>query len=264
MALNIDLTGKIVLVTGVSSGIGAGVAEAFARAGAHVAGCARSDADNPNAKQFVASVEKHGTEALYLRTDITLKAEREDLVQRIIDRFGRLDVVVSSAGMNVFKGVAECSTEDWDYNLRLNLESHWHLAQLCRPHLEKTHGVIEIMTSNHAYASLPGCFPYNVTKTALTGLVRSITLEWSPAIRCVGIAPGFIYTDGCQKWFDQYPDPAEARTRIEALHPAGKIGSVGDVGAWCVFLASDYASFAAGTTYLLDGGRSAVMQDFDL
>ena len=264
MALNIDFTGKTVLVTGVSSGIGAGVAVAFAAAGADVAGCARSAADSPNARAFVESIERYGCRALYVPIDVTQTVDRKKLVDEVIARFGRLDVLVSSAGINVFKGVTECTEADWNYNLKLNLESHWHLARLCRPYLEQYGGVIEIMTSNHAFSSLPGCFPYNVTKTALTGLVRSITLEWSPGIRCVGIAPGFIYTEGCQKWFDQYPDPAAAREKVERLHPLRRIGSIGEIGAWCVFLASEYAAFAAGTTYLIDGGRSAVMQDFEL
>ncbi len=107
----------------------------------------------------------------------------------------------------------------------------------------------------------PGCFPYNVTKTALTGLVRSLAIEWGPNIRTVGLAPGFIDTEGNQKWFDSFPDAEKERQRTIDMHPVKKIGTPEEVGAWCVFLSSEYASFASGTTYLLDGGRSALMQD---
>jgi len=121
--------------------------------------------------------------------------------------------------------------------------------------------VIILMTSNHAYATIPGCFPYNVTKTALTGLVRSLSVEWGPAVRTVGIAPGFIETKASEEWFDSFSDAEAERQRTISLHPVKRLGTPAEVGAWCVFLASDYAGFASGTTYLLDGGRSAVMQD---
>ena len=121
--------------------------------------------------------------------------------------------------------------------------------------------MIIIITSNHAFSTIPGCFPYNVAKTALTGLVRSLTIEWAPAIRTVGIAPGFIDTPGNQAWFNAHDQPEEERARTVNLHPVKKLGTPEEIGAWCVFLASPYASFSAGTTYVIDGGRSAIMQD---
>ena len=149
---------------------------------------------------------------------------------------------------------------NWQQNMELNLASHWRLAKLCKPYLEKNNGVIIIMTSNHACNTIPGCFPYNVTKTALTGLVRSLAIEWGPTIRTVGLAPGFIDTPGNQKWFNSFPDAEKEKQRTIDMHPVKKIGTPEEVGAWCVFLASEYAAFASGTTYLLDGGRSALMQ----
>ena len=117
------------------------------------------------------------------------------------------------------------------------------------------------MTSNHAFSTIPGCFPYNVAKTALTGLVRSLAIEWAPAIRTIGLAPGFIDTPGNQQWFNSFADPAQERKRTIDQHPVKRIGTPEEVGAWCVFMASEYAAFASGTTYLLDGGRSSMMQD---
>ncbi len=261
MALSIDLKDKTVLVTGVTSGIGAGVAKQFALAGANVAGCGRHPADSSEALSFITSVESFGTKSLYVKTDVTETGQLQDLVNATAGRFGGVDILVSNAGINIFEGAENCSDEKWMKNHNLNLASHWRLAKLCKPYLEKQKGVIIIMTSNHAFATIPGCFPYNVTKTALTGLVRSLAIEWGPDIRTVGLAPGFIETPGNQKWFDSFPDPAAERKRTLDLHPVKKIGTIEEVGAWCVFLASEYASFASGTTYLLDGGRSALMQD---
>jgi NAD(P)-dependent dehydrogenase (short-subunit alcohol dehydrogenase family) len=261
MPLQIDLKDKVALITGVTSGIGAAIATVFAKAGAHVAGCGRHESTSEEAKEFVNRITDFKQEALYLQADVTVASDLENLVQQTIDTFGRIDILITNAGANVFKGAENCSEEAWIKNHELNLASHWRLAKLCKPWLDKNHGVIIIMTSNHAYSSIPGCFPYNVTKTALTGLVRSLAIEWGPSIRTVGIAPGFIDTPGNQKWFDSFPDAAKERQRTIDSHPVKKIGSPEEVGAWCVFLASEYASFASGVTYLLDGGRSALMQD---
>jgi NAD(P)-dependent dehydrogenase (short-subunit alcohol dehydrogenase family) len=92
-------------------------------------------------------------------------------------------------------------------------------------------------------------------------LVRALSIEWGPSIRTVGIAPGFIDTPGNQKWFDSFEDAQDERQRTIDLHPVKRIGTPEEVGAWCAFLASDYAAFATGATYLLHGGRSALTQD---
>ena len=244
MPFQIDLIGKVVLITGVSSGIGLGTAHEFARAGACVAGCARKPESDDSVSAFLQAVEGEGCKALYVQADVTQEEELEKLVQEVIATFGRLDIVVSNAGMNVFEGAAECS------------------ERIAKPYLEQSgNGVILLMTSNHAFCSIPGCFPYNVTKTAITGLVRSLTIEWGPKIRTVGVAPGFIDTAGNDTWFNSFPDAMAERQRTINLHPVKKIGTVEEVGALCVYLASPMAGFISGTTILMDGGRSALMQD---
>lgn len=255
MSLEIDLNNKVILITGVTSGIGAGIASMFAKAGANVSGCATS----ADGSEFIKATQENAVKALYTQCDVTKEEDLQKLVQHTIETFGRIDILVSNAGRNVFEGAANCDEEHWQQNIDLNLASHWKLSKLCKPYLEKHNGVIIIITSNHAYSTIPGCFPYNVTKTALTGLVRSLAIEWGPAIRTVGLAPGFIDTAGNQKWFDSFPDAEKERQRTIDMHPVKKIGTPDEVGAWCVFLASEYAAFASGTTYLLDGGRSALL-----
>ena len=262
MPLSIDLTGKVVLVTGVSSGIGQGTAAEFAKAGADVVGCARKNEDDPSVLAFKESVEKENKKVLYVKTDVTKPEDLQHLVDETIRTFNHLDILISNAGVNVFEGTEGCTEERWQYNLDLNLASHWRLAKLCKPYLEKSgEGVIVLMTSNHAFSTIPGCFPYNVTKTAITGLVRSMTIEWGPSIRTVGLAPGFIDTAGNDTWFNSFPDPAAERQRTIDLHPVKKLGTTSEVGAVCAFLASPMAAFISGTTILMDGGRSALMQD---
>lgn len=262
MSLNIDLRGKVVLVTGVSSGIGQGAAREFARAGAKVIGCGRRGVDDSSVQPFLNLAKEFNTEVFYLATDVAKKEELKALATQAGEKWGRIDILLSNAGMNVFKGVELCDEEDWQYNLDLNLASHWRLSKYCKPYLEKSQaGVILLMTSNHAYSSIPGCFPYNVTKTAITGLVRAMAIEWSPQIRTVGVAPGFIDTAGNDTWFDSFEDSQAERQRTIDLHPVKDLGTVQEVGALCVYLASPLAKFICGTTILMDGGRAALMQD---
>ena len=178
MSFALDYKDKVVLVTGVSSGIGLGVAKEFARAGAHVAGCSRKSPDDASVQAFREVVEQEGVRSFYRPADVTDAEELKGFVEDTVRTFGRIDMVVSNAGMNVFEGAEGCTEERWHYNLDLNLASHWRLAKLCKPHLEKSgEGVLLLMTSNHAFSSIPGCFPYNETKTAITGLVRSLAVH---------------------------------------------------------------------------------------
>lgn len=262
MSLAIDLNNRRALVTGVTSGIGAGIAAKLAEAGCDVAGCGRSQAESHGAKQFLASVQRHGRRGFYFPGDVSRRDEPARLVAEAAGALGGLDILISNAGRNVFKGAATCRDEDWDECMELDLASHWRMAREARPHLEvSAAGVIIVISSNHARATISGCFPYNVAKAGLTGLVQSLAIEWGPRIRTVGIEPGFIDTTGNQTWFDSFPDPAVERARTEKLHPVGRLGTVEEIGALCAFLAGSHAGFISGTTILTDGGRSALMQD---
>ena len=262
MSLSLNLSNKVVLVTGVSSGIGLATACQFAKAGALVAGCSRKPADDESVCNFCQEASTETLKALYVQADVTVQADLERLVNTVIETFGKIDILVSNAGVNVFEGAAGCTEDKWNYNMNLNLASHWRLAKLCKPYLEKSDdGVILLMTSNHAYYTIPGCFPYNVTKTAIKGLVQSLAIEWGPAVRTIGIAPGFIDTAGNDTWFNSFDNPNAERQRTIDMHPVKRIGTTDEVGALCVFLASDYARFISGNTIMMDGGRSALMQD---
>ena len=262
MALAIDLRGKRALVSGVSSGIGQGVARMLARAGCDIFGCGLEPVDSAGAQQFIADVKNEGRRAEYLSIDVTRSEDVERWVEAAARTLGGIDLVISNAGRNVFEGVAMCSEAAWDENMNLNLASHWRLGKCAYPYLKQTgRGVFIVMTSNHAFSTIPGCYPYNVTKAALVALVQSMAIEWGPAIRAVGIAPGFIETAAGRVWFNTFPDPAAELARTKASHPVNKIGSVEEIGALCAFLASEWGGFISGTTILADGGRSALMQD---
>ena len=262
MSLEIDLNGKRALVTGASDGVGAAVARVLARAGCRVAGTGRVAANHPRALELINTLRAEGRDGVYFSDDLAEPAAPARLVNQAAAALGGIDIVVSNAGRNDFIGAADASEDDWQECMDLNLASHWRLAKAARPFLSADgSGVFLVMTSNHAFRTIPGCFPYNIAKTALTGLVRALAIEWGPAIRVVGVAPGFIDTPGNQAWFDSFPDPAAERARTERMHPVGRIGTAEEVGNLCAFLASPLCGFITGNTILMDGGRSALMQD---
>ncbi|MCD2526780.1 SDR family oxidoreductase [Providencia huaxiensis] len=247
---------RVVVVTGVSQGIGYSICETYLKNGDIVIGCACE----PKNKNISLLTEKYTDSFFYYEVDVSKKNEITNFSKMVSEKFGTINVLVSNAGKNIFKGI-DCEEEDWDHNFDLNLKSHWRMAKAFKPSLEKSNGVIIIITSNHAYHTLPECAPYNISKGALLSLVQSLMLNWGPTIRTVGIAPGFIDTEGNQTYFDSFADSRKARQEIENKHCVKRIGKPEEVGKLCLFLSSSDAGFIAGTTILIDGGRSAVMQD---
>lgn len=261
--LGIDLKDRVAVVTGSSRGIGLGVAKMLAKAGCHVAGCSQQDSRSEKVDNFKKTIESYGQKAFYHKCDITNPEEIALFIQAVFTHFGKIDILISNAGTNVFLGVDDCSLEDWTYNINLNLRSHWLVAKACKPYLEQSvfGGSVVIMSSNHAYSTIKGCFPYNTTKTALLGLVNALAVEWKNKVRVNGLAPGFIDTDGGDSWFNTFDDPEKEKENTIERHLVSELGTSDQVGAFCAFLSSGYASFITGTTYLMDGGRSAILQD---
>ncbi len=122
--LQIDLKGKTVLITGVLSGIGAGIAKSFAIAGANVSGCDLSEDDNG----FTKDMKDSGVQALYTKSDVTNEGELRRFVTESVIKFGEIHILVSNAGQNFFEGALNCNNENWNQNIDLNLKSHWQLS----------------------------------------------------------------------------------------------------------------------------------------
>ncbi|MBI9101571.1 MAG: SDR family oxidoreductase [Spirochaetales bacterium] len=250
--MNLSLKGKTALVTGAGGGIGRGILDALTQSGAEVIGCGRRSSGELTLPAGVA----------YHRCDVTSREEIEELLKNIDNDFGKLDILVSNAGGNVFKGTEGCSEEDWSLNMDLNLTSHWRVAKAAAPLLRRgDNPVIQIMSSNHGYQTMKGCFPYNVTKTALMGLVRAMALDLAPSIRVLGLAPGFIETEGSEKWFRSFENPMAEREKTMAIHPLKALGTIEQIGGFSLFLSSPYAAFMTGETIIIDGGRTAVLQE---
>ncbi len=262
MSLEINLADSRALITGASSGIGLGIASVFAQAGCDVAGCGLDDANSDNAREFFARVESHGRRAFYQRVDLTDANATRAFVEWSAQQLGGFDFVISNAGANFNVGAMATTEEIWTKNFELNLAAHWRVAQTAKPFLDAaSQPVVLIIASAQSFRTFANAFPYNVAKAALLGMVQSLALEWGPHARAVGIAPGFIDTPMNIEWFGRYPDPAAKRAQVENIHPLKRIGTPEDLGQLCAFLCSPLAGFITGTTVLIDGGRSASLQD---
>ncbi len=240
------LTGKVAVVTGAASGIGAAIARLFVNEGAQVTGIdlAPSSAD--------------GFELL--QGDITDAAAMRALVEATLARHGRIDVLVNNAGADVFSDPLALDDAQWQRCFALNLEGAWQLCKAVLPGMvTQQAGAIVNIASVHGHKIIPGAFPYPVAKHALIGMTRSLGIEYAAhGIRVNSISPGLILVPRIEAWFEREPG---ARERQTALLPPRRIGSPEEVAYTALFLASDEARFINATDILIDGGRSQVYHD---
>jgi NAD(P)-dependent dehydrogenase (short-subunit alcohol dehydrogenase family) len=252
------LAKKVAIITGAGQGIGRGCAEAFAREGAKVV---IADRDAKQGKETAANIAENGGTAVYLEVDISQPEQVQMLVSRTVQQYGRLDVLVSNAGIGGRKfgdgPIHECTIEGWDTIMSVNLRGMFLACKYAIPELLKTKGNIVTMSSVLGLVGSQGLYEthaYMTSKAGIIGLTRSIAAFYAKhGLRANCLAPGLIDTQ------------MAGRTRAdEALlaqvgfwQPLTPIGEVRDVADAAVFLASDEAKFITGIVLPVDGGWSA-------
>ncbi|PAU84661.1 short-chain dehydrogenase [Halorubrum salipaludis] len=242
----------VAVVTGSTRGIGEGVARRFAAEGASVVVTGRS-ADSGEA--VVDEIESAGGEATFVRADMREPAEIEALVEHAVAEYERIDVLVNNAGVQTETTASEATIDDWEFVVETDFRSFWLCAKHAADHMPEG-GTILNTSSNHAFLTMPGLFPYNAVKAGINGMTRALALELGPDGLTVNtINPGWIEIDRTEAELgDEYE-------YTEEIHPVGRLGTPADVAGLAAFLASDDASFITGESILIDGGRSQVMQD---
>lgn len=238
MALSLDLTGKVVLVTGGTRGIGRGITSAFLSAGASVVTCSRSEVEPvPGSTHRVCDVRD--AEAVTA------------LVDAVVAEHGRLDVLVNNAGGAPSTDAATASPRFHDKILALNLSAPLVLAQAAnRVMQEQGSGAIINISSISAHRPAPTIAAYGAAKAGLDSLTRSLAMEWGPRVRVNAIDVGLCRTEHTD---DHYGDDARVAA-IEATIPLGRMATPTEVGNVAVFLASDLASYVSGARVTCDGG----------
>ena len=242
---------SVVVVTGSTRGIGRGVAERFAAEDASVVVTGRSAEIG---KDVAASIREDGGEAVFVEADMREPDDIAALMQATAEEYGGIDVLVNNAGVQTETSVTEATMEDWEFVLETDFRAYWLCAKEAVEYMDE--GVILNMSSNHALLTMPSHFPYNAVKAGINGMTRAMALDLGPEIRANTISPGWIEVERTREEL-----PEGRIEEVESIHPAGRIGTPEDVAGVATFLASDDAAFITGANLLVDGGRTASMQD---
>ena len=249
------LENKVALITGAGRGIGRAVAHKMAHEGAMVA---LADIDAESAQSAAEELLKQGCEAVAVQTDITHETDVQAAVSHVMERFGRVDVLVNNAGKNFYYDATTMSEADWDNAMNVDVKGAWLCCKHVLPSMKaaKAGSIINI-ASVHARITAPGHFPYAAAKSALVGLTRNLALDYAPYnIRINAICPGWVRTGLVQDWFDQQADPKAAEDRVLSFQPLRRIGTPEEIANFVAFVASDEASFITGAELVIDGGMS--------
>jgi len=253
----VKLEGRIALVTGASAGIGSGVCAALAAAG--VEGVVVHYRNNlAGAEATAAEAERLGAKTALVKADLQLEAEAVALVDRAVEVFGRLDVLVNNAATRVaipFEDVAAVTTDAFKSVLEVNLLAPFWCAQRAQPHLAATHGAIVNVASIAGLRAEGSSLPYSVAKAGLIHLTRGLARSWAPDIRVNAVAPGRIDTPGFAQIYGE-DAAAELDEAVGSTTPMGRVGRPEDVAAVVVALAT--SDFVTGEIVTIDGGRSLV------
>ena len=248
------LEGKVILVTGGTSGIGRTVALAMVEAGAKVCVTGRRQAEGEEA---VALIEKAGGEGLFVQGDVSREADVEAMVARTVERFGRLDGAFNNAGVGAAGGRladmdAETFDEMFDVNVRgVFLSLKHEIRQLLK---QGTGGAIVNCSSIQAHVTIAGSGHYPATKHAIEGYTKMTALEYADdGIRVNAVSPGVIR----EGRLGAGGLPEEFQDMLRGLHPLGRFGTAQDVADSVIFLLSDKAAFITGSSLVVDGGYMA-------
>jgi 3-oxoacyl-[acyl-carrier protein] reductase len=242
------LHGKVAIVTGGNTGIGRAVALAYADEGADVA--IAWIAREPDAQQTVREIEKRGRRALAVRTDVTVERDVQALVGSVRESFGRIDVLVSNAGIQKAQPIAETSAEDWDRMIAVHLRGAFLCCRAVTPVMTAQQGGrIILVTSQLAYVGRARYTAYSAAKGGLLTFMRALAQELAPVgILVNSVAPGLIDTG-----FD--PLPEDTKRAHAASLPLGRLGTPSDLVGAFVFLASDESRYFCGQTLHPNGGE---------
>ena len=257
-----QVQGKVALITGAAAGIGAACAEALAAEGARVV---LTDLDDARGEALAAKLRDAGHQALYLHQDVTDEARWVEVIAAIEAKYGRLDVLVSNAGIAIMKPLLDMTLSEWRRQNAVNIDGVFLSVKYAIPAMRRAGGgSIIIMSSIAGIRGSAGLAGYSASKGAVRLFSKSVALECAGArdgIRCNSVHPGVIETDIWQKMPQGSQDgrnaPIDPRQLAANIVPLGEAGTAADIAAGVVFLASDASRHMTGSELVIDGGSTA-------
>jgi len=251
-----SLKGKVAIVTGAGSGIGAAIAEGFAAAGAKVV---VADLDEARGIEVARRIDAAGGESRVARTDVSDAGSAKELVERVLrENQGRCDVLVNNAGIGHVGTILTTEPADLDRLWGVNLKGAYFLTRAVLPSMiDRRAGSIVNIASSGALFALEDRFAYIVTKHALVGLTKSTALDVARSqVRVNCICPGRTETPFVQARMAEYPDPEKYREILTASHPLRRMAQPSEIAAAALYLASDESAYVTGSSLVIDGGYS--------
>ena len=244
-----DLTGKVALVTGGNGGIGLGMARGLASLGATVMVAGRDGEKNRRAVALL------GGKADAIAVDLADEAGARAVVDKTVKKFGRLDILINNAGINIRKPPQDFALEEWQRVLDINLTSLFVCCQAAYPHMKARGGKIINIGSMTSIFGASFAAPYGASKGAVVQLTKSLAVAWAPDnIQVNAVLPGWIDTELTETAREQV---AGLHEKVVARTPAGRWGTPDDMAGIAMFLAGPASDFVTGTAIPVDGGYAA-------
>ena len=250
--MNIDLTGRVALVTGSGRGIGRSIANLLAQSGADVV---LNDLDLASVERTRDQIVSLGRKALALQGDVSQVRDVDRVVGSSLDSFGKVDVLVNNAGTIVRKPTEDYTEQDWDGVIDVNLKGAFNFSHAVAKHMiGRRSGSIINIASIMGEVALPPRASYSASKGGIIMLTRSLAVEWAKhGIRVNSISPGWTVTEMTEKYFSQ----EEVRRFMLERIPLGRFAQPEEIANAVVFLASDASSYVTGQNITVDGGWTA-------